>query len=218
MARMFWLMMLVIKETLEQTKTSFLDDVGYTPAHWTRLQIDITPKPFELGGNEESKGLRAMHNKEFHQGNKWSAKYVNVWDIENSSDFDSYKKMDAKIKNQVLVVSPNVIVRRAPNHYEMRFNELKTGLRKCSSLVELLLLKTMRYILDAVQNFLKSYTGSVPEKCSRFRTESPANIFPVVKTVSYDLKQKDKQKDRNWNDRERRPKCFWHWSSQEYWR
>lgn len=126
-----------------------------------------------------------MHDKGFYHGNNWSEGTGKDLDCENSFDFDSYNTMTTRSKNLISAVSHNVIVRRTKNNHEKHFNEHETSLSMRSLLEERLLLTTMTNILDVALNLLKSYNGSVPDKCLGLTVESWANMFPVIKSVTH---------------------------------
>lgn len=54
---------------------------------------------------------------------------------------------------------------------------------------EKLLITTALNIFDDAPNFLKAYTESVAERCSEFTIESWADIFLIIKTVTYVSKE-----------------------------
>lgn len=89
-----------------------------------------------------------MHNKNFHQGNKWSELAGRDLDNKNSFDFDQSNLMAARNKNLILVLSNNDIVRSTKTHPEAHFLELETSLNNRSLLEEPLLLTTTINILD----------------------------------------------------------------------
>lgn len=106
-----------------------------------------------------------MPNRGFHHANEWSERIGRDVDSKNSFDFESYKMMVARNRNLILVLSPNVIVRRSKHHHEKHSNDLEMDSSMHMSLEELLLFTTKINVLDVVLRFWKSYIGYVSEKC-----------------------------------------------------
>lgn len=92
--------------------------------------------------------------------------------------------MAAKTKNLIMVLSRNIIVKKAKNNYETIGNELYLILGMCSSLQGTLLLKLGMEIIEVAFHFLKSHTTYVFEM--RFAFFS--NIFQGIASVNYAFK------------------------------